>query len=104
MSHQFQIKPPNSSTIIDNIFIDYSRIGKFELFPIYNGTSDHDAQLILIHDITMLSYPRGSWKTRKIDELSLLNFNYNLSFELWKDVFDEGDVNVMFNTFLNTFL
>jgi exonuclease III len=29
--------------VTDNIFIDYSRIGKFELSPMYNGISDHDA-------------------------------------------------------------
>jgi hypothetical protein len=77
-----------SKSAIDNIFIDYSRIGKFKLFPIYNGASDHDAQLMLIHDFTIPAHPKCSWKTRKIDKISLAEFNYNLSFELWKEVFD----------------
>jgi hypothetical protein len=79
-------------------------MGKFELFFMYNGTSDHDAQLKLIHDITMSSRPKCSWMIRKTDKHSLLSFNYGFSFELWNEVFDENDVNIMFNTFLNIFL
>jgi hypothetical protein len=45
-----------SKLTIDDIFIDYSRMGKFELSPMYNGISDHDAQVILIHDITMSAH------------------------------------------------
>jgi hypothetical protein len=93
-----------SKSAIDNIFIDYLRLGTFILTPICNGTSDHDAQLILIHDITLPFFPKCLWKTRKTDKLSLADFNYNLSFEVWKEVFEENDVNVMFNSFLNIFL
>jgi hypothetical protein len=41
---------------------------------------------------------------RNIDEYSLLNFNYNRIFELWKDVFDENEANIAFQTFLNIFI
>jgi hypothetical protein len=74
-------------------------MGKFELFPMYNGTFDHDTQLVLVRDITMSSHPKRSW-IRKIDKHSLLSLNYNLSFEL----FDQNDVNIMSNTFLNILL
>jgi hypothetical protein len=35
----------------------------------------------------------------------IINFilNYNLSFKIWKDVFDEKKVNIEFYTFLNKF-
>jgi hypothetical protein len=93
-----------SKSAIDNIFIDYSRMGKFELSPMYNGISDHDAQVILIHDVTMSAHIKCPRMSRKFDKHSLLNFNYSLSFELWKEVFDENKVNIVFNTFLNIFI
>jgi hypothetical protein len=90
-----------SKSAIDNIFTDYSRMGIFELSPMYNGISDHDAQVILIHDITMSAHIKCPGMSRKSDKHSLLNFNYSLSFELWKEVFNENKVNIAFNTFLN---
>jgi hypothetical protein len=65
----------------------------------YNVTSNHDAQLTLILDINMSSHPSCSWVIRKIDKRSLLSFNDGLSFELWNEVFDENNVNIMFSTF-----
>jgi hypothetical protein len=42
----FPIRITNTSkSATDNIFIDYSIIGKFELFPMYNGTS------IMMHNL-----------------------------------------------------
>jgi len=42
----------NSQTAIDNVFIDTSTIGKYDLYPFINGLSDHDAhcpEKIFIH-------------------------------------------------------
>jgi len=39
-----------------------------------------------------------------IIENSLKYFNCSLSFELWEDIFAEKEVNVIFNSFLHTFL
>ena len=38
---------PNSSTIIDNIFIDEQHITDYEVLSISNGLSDHEAQLLI---------------------------------------------------------
>jgi len=38
----------NSHTTTDNVFVDTSTIGKYDLYPLINGLSDHDAQLLLI--------------------------------------------------------
>ena len=38
----------NSQTAIDNVFIDTSTIGKYNLYPCINGLSDHDAQLLTV--------------------------------------------------------
>jgi len=35
----------NSHTAINNVFIDTSTIGKYDLYPLINGLSDDDAQL-----------------------------------------------------------
>jgi hypothetical protein len=92
----------NSCSAIDNIFIDYSRLGTFRIDSVCNGLSDHDAQLILIHDINVPSYPNDILHKRKVNKFSLAN--YNLNFETWNEIFNETDVDIMFNSFLNTFL
>jgi hypothetical protein len=37
----------NSQTAIDNDFIDISTIGNYELYPLINGLSDHNAQMLI---------------------------------------------------------
>ena len=39
----------NSQTAIDNVFIDTSTNGKYDLYPLKNGLSDHDAQLLILN-------------------------------------------------------
>jgi hypothetical protein len=41
---------------------------------------------------------------RVINEFSLLDFQINLSYELWNDIFTDNDVDIIFNNFLNTYL
>jgi hypothetical protein len=93
-----------TKSAFDNIFVYYSRMGKFGLSPMYNGISNHVAQIMLFHDITIIAHNKCAHMLRNIDEYSLLNFNNNLSFELWEDVFDENGANFAFQTFLNTFI
>jgi hypothetical protein len=40
-----------SSTAIDNTFVDNSRLGSTITLPLLNGLSDHDAQLLTINNI-----------------------------------------------------
>ena len=40
----------NSSTIINNIFIDKIQNMNYTTIPIMNGLSDHDGQFIQLHD------------------------------------------------------
>ena len=40
---------PNSFSIIGNVFIDNFYLNKFDIIPLINGLSDHDAQLLTIH-------------------------------------------------------
>jgi hypothetical protein len=39
----------NSQTAIDNVLIDTSTIGTYELYPFINGLSDHYAQLLILN-------------------------------------------------------
>jgi hypothetical protein len=38
-----------------------------------------------------------------INGFSLLDFQINLSYELWDDIFTDNDVYIIFNNFLNTY-
>ena len=42
-----------SSTAIDNIFIDTYKITNYTVFPLPNGLSDHEAQMININDVNL---------------------------------------------------
>jgi hypothetical protein len=41
----------NFSSAMDNICIDYCRVNSFELFPLINGLSDHDAPYLVLNKI-----------------------------------------------------
>jgi hypothetical protein len=77
-------------------------------FPILNGLSDHDAQLLLLQDLNSDTKNNCNNITtiRKIDNISMVEFKSRLSYELWDNVFnaDNKDVDSIFNTFLNTYL
>ena len=45
----------NSITTIDNIFINTVNLNKFSVYPGINGLSDHDAQIIVLHDIAIMT-------------------------------------------------
>jgi len=93
-----------SSTIIDNVFIDKSKNHNYSIIPISNGLSDHDAQVILLHNTEL---PRQQIKTinkRIINDTTIAQFKINLSYESWSNVFSEGDLDSSFNNFLNTYL
>ena len=42
-----------SSTAIDNIFIDTYKITNYTVFPLHNELSDHDAQMLNINDVNL---------------------------------------------------
>jgi len=42
-----------SISAIDNIFIDISHKGKYSLYPLINGLSDDDRQIIQLENISM---------------------------------------------------
>ena len=38
-----------SSSAIDTIFIDITRINNYEVYPLMNGFTDHDTQIIILN-------------------------------------------------------
>jgi hypothetical protein len=119
----------NSCTLIDNIYIDdyhlpeddnhhshrrgnlksyniyiNSYLHAFSVHPLINGLSDHDAQIIVLNNITVLDHKQIFYHKRVINNYTIGRFLFLLSYENWEDVFSETNVNIAFNKFLNIFL
>jgi exonuclease III len=93
-----------TSSAIDNIFIDKTHVGNYTLHPLFNGLSDHDGQILQLRNINI---PTRLNETKTICNFSvhnIHNFKTNLSYETWDTIFGKHDVNEIFNNFHNTFL
>jgi len=55
--------------------MDYTRKGNYEIYPVHNDLSDHDAQLILIPDVDFHVHAYNIQNIRKINKYSLAEFN-----------------------------
>jgi hypothetical protein len=97
-----------TQTLIDNIFIDTTKIDNYNTSPLLNGLSDHDGQLLFLHlqeihcNNTNLIFKR----VRVFSKLSQDEFKLSLSFQMWEDVFntENSDIDKMFDSFVNTYL
>jgi hypothetical protein len=99
----------NSISAIDNIYIDTTKIDTYEVTPVINGLSDHDAQFlkIKINLNTLDNNKSHQYQTnfrRNINKYSMEELKNSLSYESWEQVFDSNNVNEMFNSFFNTYL
>jgi hypothetical protein len=74
----------DSSTAIDNTFVDNSRLKSSSTSPLINGLSDHDAQFLTINNIyaTTNKIPFKQ-KTRLINNEMITNFQTLLKKETW---------------------
>ena len=93
-----------SSTAINNIFIDKFKNTNFTIKPLSNGLSDHDAQILILHDIEIQNLKAHHYTKRLINEFTISEFKLNLSYESWDEIFTEENVDSVFNSFLNTYL
>jgi hypothetical protein len=95
----------NSSTAIDNIFVDSIRWNSSSTSPIINGLSDHDAQLLTINNIVAeVNLIPLKQRTRKINNATIMQFQLFLKNETWESVYKRKDINNKYNSFLYTFL
>ena len=73
------------------------------MIPFSNDLSDHEAQILTINITVQRQFPRLKY-VRKMDKSANLDFVFKLSNESWEGVFNDNDVNLMFNHFLNIYL
>ena len=98
-----------NSTAIDNIFINKFKHENYEIYPLINGLSNHNAQILRLPNTSIPNYGNELYIYREVNEFSLNEFQINLSHETWKNVFNNNnnnnkDTNTTFNNFLDTFL
>jgi hypothetical protein len=68
----------NSSTAIDNIFVDSIRLNSSSTSPIIHGLSDHDAQLLTINNIVAaVNLIPLKQRTRKINNDTIMQFSFS---------------------------
>jgi hypothetical protein len=92
-----------SSTAIDSIFVDYSRLNKLHVFSVINGLSDNDSQYFIINNVVNCRKNKCELINRRIiSESGILTFKEVLSNESWDSVFSNVDVK-SFNVFFNIF-
>ena len=94
----------NTATDIDNIFIDISKITNYSLSPIVNALSDHDAQLLILNTYNTEPPFKTYMIISKMEDYKIAIFLNKLSFENWESTFFSGEVNIMFNSLLDTYL
>jgi hypothetical protein len=86
------------------VFIDTTRFNNFIVSPINNGLSDHEGQVLTIVLPFTLIREHQTYTFRKINTFTVADFLNQLSYEYWEDIFGGGNVNHIFNTFLNSYL
>jgi len=95
-----------SATATDNMFLDPLRLKDHLVTPIYNGLSDHNAQLLTIKTKAYKD-PINELRTRRnFNKHTISEFICTLSNESWDMVFNNNNevVNNMFNSFLNNYI
>jgi hypothetical protein len=92
----------NSHSTSDDVFIATSALGKCDLYPVINGLSEHDAQLLILNKRQKQKKEHHIYFKRKINKHTPADFKLKLSYETWEPVFDGKDINKIFNSFLNT--
>jgi endonuclease/exonuclease/phosphatase family metal-dependent hydrolase len=65
-----------SSRAIDNIFIDKYKFTNYTAPSIYNGLSDHDAQLLAIEDINVQTLNHSSYSIRNIRNMMFITRSF----------------------------
>ena len=89
-----------SSSAVDNIFIDYSRINSFQVFSVINGLSDHEAEYLCVNNIFDGKKDNSRFvRMRLITKSAVSVFIEMLKNESWDNIINHTDVNESFNLF-----
>ena len=68
------------------------------------GRMEGSVETLRIRTTDKVSILIGGRGRREIGKLSILEFKLNISLEIWDNIFENRDVNILFNCFLNTHL
>jgi hypothetical protein len=93
-------KVNGSITAIDDIFI--ARTKNDIIHPLINGLSGRDAQM-MIKNIVKKEI-NNAFTRRDINDQNIMEFQLQLSYENWEEIFTEDEANTSFNKFLNIYL
>ena len=77
---------------------------KSQVYPLINGIPDHDAQAVILLDLTYYFSKSPLIYRRVIDNYSVQKFIDLLSHESWEAVFLNDNINTIFNSFSDTYL
>ena len=59
---------------------------KFTIKPLFNGLSDHDAQILIFHNLKIQN-PKHQYSMKRVTyETTIAQFKINLSYESWSDI------------------
>jgi len=91
--------------MIDNKIINKLKNKNYSVYPLINGLSEHDAQVLSLLNIILPDDINEIYFYRKITELWLNEFQTSLIYEALENVFsnNDNDTNKIFNNFLNNF-
>jgi hypothetical protein len=67
----------SSLSTIDNVFIDDSYLNKYDITPVINGLSDHDAQLLTIQTFQKHINNQQVFYKRDINQFTIAEFQLN---------------------------
>jgi hypothetical protein len=87
----------SSCTAIDNIFLNKHINIDFAIQACLNGQSDHDAQIVTLNDLKIHKPATHHFTRRVINDSTIFEFQLNLSYESWDNVFNGDDVDTIFN-------
>jgi hypothetical protein len=73
---------PNSFSTIDIVFIDNLYLNKFDIIPIINGLSDHNAQLLTIQFVQKHNKDQYTYFKRNIKRYTIADFLHKLINEI----------------------
>jgi hypothetical protein len=90
----------NKGTLIDSIFFENMKYNCILLYPLENGLSNHNAQILILENIKIpLQKPAHKNKIRVTDDQTIAKFQVLLKEEMWDTVYNADNVNRMFNNF-----
>ena len=64
----------NSHTTTDSVFIDTPTTGKYDLYPLINGLSDHDTKLLILNKGQKQEKKYHTYIKRKINRHTIADF------------------------------